>query len=93
MSDEVRYVQNPSTASRVLGGQAVIVVNDRRQLHTLNATGTFLWDLLDEPHRERTLVEAVVAAYGVEEPAAGEDVRTFLDELERLGAIHRSPGA
>ena len=80
--------QSARIASRVIEGQAVVIVIDEQTLHTLNEVGTFVWSELDDGER---LVEDVVAAtvreFEVTEDLATKDVLSFLRELVSLGAL------
>ena len=54
---------------------------------TLNATGAYIWELLETEQTEDTLVAALVARYEVEEDKARADVQAFLAKLKPTGAI------
>ena len=53
----------------------------------LNATGTFLWELLSEPTTRAALEERLVRAYGVDPATAGRDVDAFLRMLGERGLL------
>ena len=59
-------------------GQASI---DLRGMISLNATGAYLWQLLQSEQTEDTLVAALLETYDVEEAQAREDVRRFVHLL------------
>lgn len=78
--------QSPRTASRIIDGEAVVIVIDERKLHALNEVGTFVWSRA----RRRTvaeIVDEVVAEYEVDAETATRDVIAFLSELLALGAV------
>lgn len=54
---------------------------------TMNATGKFLWDLMEQDQTVDTLAQALVDAYEVEFEKAKEDVIKFLDPLKPVGAV------
>lgn len=74
-------------ASRVIEGQAVVIVMDAQRLHTLNGVGTFVWTQAEERVRLSELAERVCAEYEVTGEQAMADVLTFTGELVRLGAL------
>ena len=61
-----------------VGAQTV----DFRCMITLNATGAFLWKLLETEQTEQTLVAALMEAYDVTQERAKEDVAVFLEKLQ-----------
>lgn len=79
--------KNDRIAARVIDGRAVIVVLDRRHLHTLNEVGTRVFDLCDG----RLPVHAIAAQIGqefeVEPEVALRDVQRFVHELSGAGAL------
>ena len=85
----MRYAINEKeVASRVLDDGAVIVHYESGYYYTLNATGTFLWELLSE--RERTQEELVAELARVseqDEAAVAADVREHLDDLRRENLV------
>ncbi len=74
-------------ASRVIDGQAVVIVMDAQRLHTLNEVGTFVWNQAEERVRLGDIAERVSAEYEVTPEQAMSDVLAFTDELVRLGAF------
>lgn len=74
-------------ASRVIEGQAVVIVMDEQKLHTLNDVGTFVWSQAEERVPVSELAERVCSEYEVTSERALADVLAFTDELVRLGAL------
>lgn len=89
MSVELSSVvrQSERTASRVVEGQAVVIVIDEQKLHTLNDVGTFLWGEVGEGCAVSALVDALLESYDVERERATADVLQFVEELLALGAL------
>ena len=54
---------------------------------TLNATGVFLWEQLEQDMTEGALVEALCGKYDVSRELAAKDVRTFVEKLVSVKAI------
>ncbi len=56
-------------------------------LTTLNETGSFIWSQLSEETDEDTLVHAVCGEFDVDEATAREDVRAFVQMLQKAGFL------
>ncbi len=54
---------------------------------TLNATGAYIWELLEIEQTVESLAEALVARYEVDEATAVADVQAFVAKLKPIGAI------
>ena len=54
---------------------------------TLNSTGAFLWQQLEQSQTLDSLTAAMVETYEVTEAQARADVQSFLDRLTPTGAI------
>jgi hypothetical protein len=73
-------------AARVVDGQALLVVIDAKQLHTLNGVGTRVWELCDG-RDVQAIIAAIVDEYAVTPEVAAADVEHFVSQLARLGAL------
>lgn len=65
-------------------GKAVFDFNG---IVTLNSSGAFLWEALEQDVSEENLIQALLEKYEVEEDTAREDVRQFLSVLNSKGMI------
>ena len=54
---------------------------------TLNATGAYIWELLETEQTVQSLTDALVAHYEVEKERAQADVEAFLARLQPTGAL------
>ena len=54
---------------------------------TMNATGKFLWDLLEQDQTVDSLAQALVDNYEVEFEKAKEDVQKYLEPLIPVQAV------
>lgn len=54
---------------------------------TLNATGAYLWELLETEQTVESLVEALSLRYEVDEVKARADVEAFVERLKSTGAV------
>ncbi len=54
---------------------------------TVNATGAYLWQLLEQEQTEAALVEALCAKYDVDAQTARNDIAAFLEKLRSVDAL------
>ena len=54
---------------------------------TMNATGTLIWELLEQEQTVDTLAAALAERYAVDQAAAKADVEAFVGKLIPIGAI------
>jgi hypothetical protein len=87
IAETVRPTRHARIADRVVDGKALIVVIDRKRLHTLNAVGTRVWELCDGGRSVAAIADAIAAEFEVERATALADVQRFVAELQALGAI------
>ena len=60
-----------------------------RGIITLNKTGKFLWDLLETEQTEESLINALIATYGITEERAAGTVKKLLESICPTGAIEK----
>lgn len=95
MSDAVltQYpLQNPDNPARVIDGETVIVTPDDSQLHTLNGTGTFIWQRCDGQHKLEAIVTAMVDEFEVERDRAEQDAVAFVQACVEKKVLRLSDG-
>jgi hypothetical protein len=74
-------------AYRVIDGEALVMVVDRKALHRLNDVGSRVFELCDGRTDVDSIVEAIVREFVVDAPTARADVENFITELAETGAI------
>ena len=84
--------RHPDFVSRQVADRFVIVpvgaaAEKFSGMITINATGKFLWDLLEKEQTVETLAEALVREYVIDMELATKDVKTFLEPILPTGAI------
>lgn len=84
--------RNPDFLLREVAGTSVIVPVGAATtafpgMITLNATGIYIWQLLEQEQTEQSLVAAMTERYDVSEEKALEDVRAFVERLKHVGAV------
>jgi hypothetical protein len=76
---------------REVAGQTVVLPTggnlDLDMMITLNETGKFLWERLQEETNVQTLVDALLAEYDVDRPRAEQSVEAFVEKLKKNGLL------
>lgn len=54
---------------------------------TLNPTGAYIWELLEQEQTVESLVKALTDRYEVDAAKAREDVEAFVERLKSAGAV------
>ena len=76
---------------RQVAGQAVVLPGgdalDLNMMITLNDTGAFLWERLQEETDEDALTAALLAEYDVDGEIARRAVRAFVEKLNENGFL------
>ncbi len=90
--DEARVYErprrHPDTAFRQVGDEGgLVVLPGRSEVKVLNPTGIAIYRLLDGTHTPEEIARAVTEEFEVSGERALEDVRTFLEDLERNGML------
>ena len=74
---------------RQVAGETVVIPTgetmDLNMMITLNETGTFLWEKMQEETTEEALTAALLAEYDVDEKTAAEAVSGFVAKLNENG--------
>ena len=75
----------------VAGGYTVVPLEvqdtDFRAMITLNKTGAYLWELLQEECARDVLLSKIMERYDVGKEVAGNDVEQFLYTLKQKGLL------
>lgn len=70
---------------RTIAGQTVVLSAagdlELNKMITLNETGAFLWQLLQQETDEAALTKALLTEYDVDEATASASVRAFVEKL------------
>lgn len=92
MNSEIRYRANPDFMLREIAGEYILVPTGAAAarlngLISLNETGAFLWNTLQQSQTEAELVAALVGEYEVDPETASADVRAFLTRMDEAGIL------
>jgi len=80
-------IKSPRIASRIIGGEAVIVHPSKGFVYALNKTGSQVWKAMDGKRTVADIVGRIVKEYDVVEGEARKDVSGFLNALKRREII------
>ena len=76
---------------RQVAGETVVIPSgdelDLNMMITLNGTGKFLWEHLEQGAEKEDLVKALLAEYDVDEATAAAGVDAFVSKLEIHGFL------
>ena len=75
-------------AYRAIGDETLVLdTKVNREVHQLNALGTFIWDLCDGNHTRSDIINKVCDEFVVDRNEAEIDVLFFLNELQKKSLI------
>lgn len=74
--------RNPNLITRLIDGEAVIMLPEIGKVLALNEVGSFIWDLVDGEHSQADMVEALCLEFEVSKEEATADVEEFLEVLK-----------
>lgn len=72
---------HPQVATRIIDGEAVIVLPKSGQVKVVNEVGSRIWELIDGTRNIGEITETIVAEYDVTAEQAERDVEEFIQEL------------
>jgi hypothetical protein len=93
MMTDVNTVAAPaaSIVARRVGDETILVNAQGDMLHTLNPTGTFIWDRLDGARSVGAILELLRSEYDLPDAGVEEDLCRFMDELAGKGIVTLRP--
>ena len=77
-----KYVKKSNeTASRILDGEAVVVLPMESMIYTFDPVGTRIWELLDQSQKVADILGIIQKEYEVSREVAERDTIDFINEL------------
>ena len=73
--------KSPLTASRLMDGEAVVIMPQDNEVKILNEAGSRIWELLDGRQDISQISRVISDEFGVSCDKALEDIIGFIDEL------------
>lgn len=83
----MKFSLNKKIVSRIIDGNCYIVDPQKRILHSLNETGTFIFPLLEKGAARKKIIESLCDEFETDEDTAGKDVDEFLRKMEEKKII------
>ena len=77
----------PTTAWRMIEGEAVILSMETKVLRGLNPVGSRIWELIDGQRSVEEVTGLIVKEFHVTPEDAAQDVRGFVQELLQRGLV------
>lgn len=88
MTDSIRAIasQKSSFTTRMVAGSLLLVpvkssVADMKEMFSLNETGAFIWELIDDSATMESITQHVASHYQIEVQRAQQDLNLFLNKL------------
>jgi coenzyme PQQ biosynthesis protein PqqD len=72
---------HPQVASRIVDGEALLVLADSGEVTVLNGVGSRIWELVDGSRSVGQIVDTIVTEYDTTREQAEQDVSSFIQEL------------
>lgn len=73
--------KNETVISRVVNGEAVLVIPEEGQVKVLNEVGSRIWSLADGTRTIRQIAKSICEEYDVEQMQSENDVLAFIEQL------------
>ena len=80
-------VKSENTASRIVDGEAVIVVLDKQQTIVLNELGSRIWELVDGQKNIAELTQLITSEFDITSTEALKDINDFMEDLMQREVI------
>lgn len=80
-------MQAPDTASRVLGGEAVLISPADNVVRMLNVPASSVWVLCDGNHTVEEIAAVLVHEFDVDLPTVLQDVSDFINQMVEKGLL------
>ena len=90
MPEEPRWRRDGRFPFQDVQGMTVVVVPATREVHRLEESAPFLWNVLAKASTVADLVAALCDEFDVDEKTAERDVRGLLADLEGKGLVIRA---
>lgn len=80
-------VISDKAASRIIDGEAVIVLLEKRETVILNEVGSRLWEIMDGVKSIGELAKVIISEFDSAYPETLKDVFEFIEDLAKRQAI------
>jgi hypothetical protein len=80
-----------SLVARKVGEETILVSDRGDMLHTLNATGSFIWERLDGRRSIGDIISLMREEFEISDEGTEADVERFIEELAEKGIVKIAP--
>lgn len=80
-NDESYPIWNEKVVSKLVNGEAVLVIPQEGQVKVLNEVGSRIWSLADGTRSVRQIAEIICEEYDVEGLQSEQDTIEFIEQL------------
>jgi hypothetical protein len=85
--------RNPEVCAAELDGEICLFEPVKAEYLNLNATGSAIWNLLEQPTEVEQLLTALQSRYAVDASTCRQDTETFIGEALKRGMLQQHPPA
>lgn len=85
--------RNPEVCAAELDGEICLFEPVKAEYLNLNATGSAIWNLLEEPADVNQLIASLQGRYAVDPDTCRQDTETFIGEALKRGMFQEQPPA
>jgi hypothetical protein len=79
--------KSPMTASRIMDGEAVIIMPQDNEVKILNEVGSRIWDVLDGSQDIDQIISVISDEFDVTRDKALQDITEFIRELYQKNMV------
>ena len=90
MGNMQRPTRRTEFEERTVEGEMVVMDQESEQIHQLNETASFIWQLCDGEHDRQQIADELSEAFEVDPQTAQQDVTKTLEKLEEIGLLIES---
>jgi hypothetical protein len=88
--NEKSYERSPEVRYRIMGDKAVVLRQDIAEVLLLNEVGARVLDLMDGDRTMDDIRHVILSEYEVDQAQLEQDLRRFVEELQRAGIVQPS---
>lgn len=83
------FTQSENQVSAEINGETVMMSVEQGSYFGLDAIGSRIWNLMEQPISLQDMIDTLVEEYDVSEVNCKNDVVKFVAELNSRGLVHR----
>ena len=84
---EQRFVRNNDTVWRRIEDEIVVISNDGMEVHVLNKTGAYIWELCDGTRDLEEIAACLCERFDVTLEEVRADIQNIIAKLEKLNLV------